>query len=222
MNRWLKRQWLGLVCGLICAVLASPLVSPVFGLSVSIGEDGIQASVLHQPPYNLTGRKIAIGQVEIGRPALFGLDKAGATNRAVRPNRLFFRDSQAESDTLVDRHAASVASVMISQDKTLTGVAPDAVLYAAAIGLEDRSEQPEECLALQTLAMQNGGDLRAINYSFGESLDRDPRPNAVLDGNALLTQCVDWSARVHDVLHVVAGNQDRGASPFRLTPLMGW
>lgn len=210
MNRWLKRRWLGFVCGLVCALLAAP----VLGLSVSVGENGIQAEVLHHPPYNLTGRKIAIGQIEIGRPALFGLDKAGATNRAVRPNRLFFRDSQAEADRLVDRHAASVASVMISRDKSLTGVAPDAVLYAAAVGIENRSEQPEECLALQTLSLQNGGDLRTINYSFGESLERDPRPNAVLDGNALLTQCVDWSARVHDVLHVVAGNQGRGGFPI--------
>ncbi|MCU0570348.1 MAG: peptidase S8 and S53 subtilisin kexin sedolisin, partial [Oculatellaceae cyanobacterium Prado106] len=39
----------------------------------SIGDTGVQAGILHAPPYNLTGRKIAIGQVEIGRPALFGL-----------------------------------------------------------------------------------------------------------------------------------------------------
>jgi hypothetical protein len=210
MNRRRARRLIGFVCGLFFVLVAIP----VMALSVSTGEDGIQAQILHAPPYNLTGRKIAIGQIEIGRPARFGLDKAGATNRAVRPNRLFFRDSQAEADSLVDRHAASVASVMISNDKTLTGVAPGAVLYAAAVGSESRSEQPEECLALQTLTMQNGGDLRAINYSFGESLDRDPRPNPVLDGNALLTQCVDWSARVHDVLHVVAGNQGTGGFPI--------
>jgi hypothetical protein len=211
LRGWMGRGW---IVGFIGGLLLVWVGIPVMALSVSTGEDGIQAQILHAPPYNLTGRKIAIGQIEIGRPARFGLDKAGATNRAVRPNRLFFRDSQAEADTLVDRHAASVASVMISNDKTLRGVAPDAVLYSAAVGTDSRSEQAEECLALQTLAQQNGGDLRAINYSFGESLDRDPRPNPVLDGNALLTQCVDWSARVHDVLHVVAGNQGAGGFPI--------
>ena len=59
-----------------------------------------------------------------------------------------------------------------------------------------------------------GGDLRAINFSFGESLDRDPRDEPILDGNALLTQCIDWSARVHDVLYVVAGNQGSGGIPI--------
>jgi hypothetical protein len=180
----------------------------------SVGENGIHAHQLHQPPLNLTGRKIAIGQIEIGRPAQFGLDKAGATNRSVRPNRLFFRDAPAEANSLVDSHAARVASILISRDKTLTGVAPEATLYASAVGAESRSEQPEECLAAQTVSLQNGGDVRAINYSFGESLMRDPRDNPVLDGNALLTQCVDWLARTNNVLQVIAGNQGRGGFPI--------
>jgi subtilisin family serine protease len=36
----------------------------------------------------------------------------------------------------------------------------------------------------------------------------------VLDGNALLTQCIDWSERVHDVLYVIAGNQGGGGIPI--------
>lgn len=204
-------SWLaGIVSGMALVLIGIP----VKALVDSIGEDGIDARQLHDFPYNLTGRKIAIGQVEIGRPAQFGLDKAAASNRVVRPNRLFYRDSPAIANDYVDGHAASVASIMISTDKTLTGVAPDAVLYAAAVGAEDRGEQPEECLTAQTVALQNGGDVRAINYSFGESLDRDPRINPVLDGNALLTLCVDWSARIHNVLHVIAGNQGRGGYPI--------
>jgi len=39
-----------------------------------VGEAGIDALRLHDPP-NLLGRKIGIGQVEIGRPGQFGLDK---------------------------------------------------------------------------------------------------------------------------------------------------
>lgn len=188
----------------------------------SAGSDGIDAYRLQQPPYNLTGRKIAIGQVEIGRPVQFGLDKAGATNRAVQPYRLFYRDIPAQAadyantriDERVYEHAANVASIMISRDKTLSGVAPEAVLYAAAVGTEERGEQPEECLTSQTIAEQNSGDVRAINLSFGESLEHDPRPHPVLDGNALLTQCIDWLARVENVLPVVAGNEGRGGFPI--------
>lgn len=177
---------------------------------LSVGAAGIDALRLHAGPYDLRGRKIAIGQVEIGRPGKFGLDKAVAQNRAVWPVRVFFQNDEAQTNKHVDRHAQNVASIMISSDKAFPGVAPAARLYSAAVGPIRRSGQPEECLSTQHLAMQNSGDLRAINFSFGESLRQDPRENAVLDGNALLTQCIDWSARVHNVLYVIAGNQGKG------------
>lgn len=188
---------------------------PVFALSNSVGLDGIDALRLHGEPYFLTGDKIAIGQVEIGRPSQFGLDKVAGADLPVKVGRVFFLDQQPNPNQYVDGHAANVASVMVSQDKTLMGVAPNAVLYAAAIGpIRGRSGQPEECFASQQVALSNGGDVRAINFSFGESLSRDPRPDARLDGNALLTQCVDWSNRVHDVLYVIAGNQGGGGIPI--------
>ncbi|OLP16479.1 peptidase S8 and S53 subtilisin kexin sedolisin [Leptolyngbya sp. 'hensonii'] len=180
----------------------------------SIGELGIDALKLHGPPYNLTGRKIAIGQVEIGRPGQFGIDKAVSRNRGVSVMRVFFRNVPAKVNVNLDPHAQNVASIMIGNDKALQGVAPDARLYASAVGLMKRNGQPEECLSTQHVAQQNGGDVRAINFSFGESLREDPRPQAVLDGNALLTQCLDWSARVHDVVYVVAGNQGKGGIPI--------
>ncbi|MEQ8961987.1 MAG: S8 family serine peptidase, partial [Coleofasciculus sp. C2-GNP5-27] len=37
---------------------------------------------------------------------------------------------------------------------------------------------------------------------------------AALDGNALLTKCIDWSARTHNVLYVIAGNQGKGGIPI--------
>lgn len=187
---------------------------PVLALATSVGEAGIDARRLQAAPYNLTGRKIAIGQVEIGRPARFGLDKTAANDPAFTVDQVFFRDGAATANDYVDGHAANVASVMISADKYLRGVAPGARLYSSAVGFLDRGGQPEECLSSQTVAEQNGGDVRAINFSFGESLLRDPRPNAVLDGNALLTQCIDWSAGVHSVLYVIAGNQGRGGIPI--------
>jgi hypothetical protein len=196
------------------SLVLSLLSVPAGALMDSVGERGIVANRLHQPPFNLTGRKIAIGQIEVGRPARFGLDKAGSTNRSVRPGQLFFRNNPAQADDLVDDHAGRVASILISSDKTLRGVAPNATLYSSAVGTESRSEQPEECLAAQTVSAQNGGDVRAMNYSFGESLARDPRPNPVLDGNALLTQCLDWLAETQNVLQAIAGNQGRGGFPI--------
>ena len=192
------------------------LSSPVLALpTTSVGEAGIDALRLHAPPYNLIGRKIGIGQVEIGRPGQFGLDKAVSGNRVIiRLAGVFLRNTPAKANTSVDPHAQNVAGLMISSDKALRGVAPAARLYSAAVGSLKTGGQPEECLSAQHVALQNGRDVRAINFSFGETLERDPRPNARLDGNALLTQCIDWSARVHNVLYVIAGNQGRGGIPI--------
>lgn len=182
--------------------------------SSSVGEAGINALILHQAPYNLTGYKIGIGQVEIGRPGLIGLDKVGLRNRAMTPTQVFDQDQPAKSNEQVEEHSHNVAAIMISRDKALPGVAPRAKLYSSAISLLERSGQPEECRAANHIALQNGGEVRAINFSFGESLRQDPRPNAQLDGQALLTLCVDWSARVHDVTYVIAGNQGDGGIPI--------
>lgn len=210
MRRLMKRRFAWLTGGLTLSLIATPGIA----LIASVGESGIDARRLHAEPYNLTGRKVAIGQVEIGRPALFGLDKAATNNLVVYATRLFHLDNLARADDYVDGHASNVASVMVSRDKSLTGVAPNAKLYSSAVGLVERGAQPQECLASQTVALQNGGDVRAINFSFGESLANDPRSNAVLDGNALLTQCIDWSANEHNVLYVIAGNQGRGGIPI--------
>ena len=208
-----KISGLGLGVGALAGSVAIGL--PALALSTSVNGDGIDARRLHEAPYNLTGKKIAIGQVEIGRPGQFGIDKISPENAVVRVGRIFEVDGPAIADESVDAHAANVASVMISQDKLLRGVAPDAFLYSAAIGdLTELTGQQEECLASQHIALQNSGDVRATNFSFGEPLSRDDRPNAALDGNALLTQCIDWSSRVHKLLYVIAGNQGRGGIPI--------
>ncbi|MFK8182328.1 MAG: S8 family serine peptidase [Phormidesmis sp.] len=187
---------------------------PAAALSDSVDTSGIDARRLQAEPYNLTGRKIAIGQVEIGRPGQFGVDKVPAS-LPMQVSQVFDLDGPAIADATVQGHAANVASVMISQDKLLTGVAPNARLYAAAVGdLTEFKGQPEECITTQHVALQNSGDVRAMNFSFGEPLTRDPRPNALLDGEALLTHCIDWSSRVHKLLYVIAGNQGRGGIPI--------
>lgn len=209
----MQRQWKRLTW-VVSGFAATLVATPVLASLESIGTDGIDALRLQAAPYNLDGSKIAIGQVEIGRPSFFGLDKAAGTNPAVRLVGVFFRDSLAAANDYVDGHAGNVASVMVSRDKELRGVAPGAMLYSSAAGFEERGGQAEECLASQTIAQQNGGELRAINFSFGEPLQNDPRPDASLDGNALLTQCIDWSANVHNVLYVIAGNQGNGGIPI--------
>lgn len=190
------------------------LISPGLAQETSsVGAAGIDALKLHAFPYNLIGRKIAIGQVEIGRPGQFGLDKS-SKNGSTALAGVFLRNGPAKPNTNVDTHAQNVASVMINDSKGFRGVAPGARLYSAAVGSLKTGGQPEECLSAQHVAMQNGGDVRAINFSFGETLERDPRPNARLDGESLLTRCIDWSARVHDVLYAIAGNQGKGGIPI--------
>ena len=205
-----KLVWVGGVGGALVAVAAQANAI----VDSSIGAGGIDALRLHKAPYNLTGRKIAIGQVEIGRPPQFGVDKAGSSNRVVALTRSFYRDQPAKTNTNLDTHATQVASVMIGDSKIVRGVAPNARLYSSAAATPHRGGQAEECVSAEHIASQNGGDVRAINFSFGEALQQDPRPNARLDGNALLTQCIDWSSRVHNVLYVVAGNQGKGGIPI--------
>ncbi|NCO75479.1 MAG: S8 family serine peptidase [Cyanobacteria bacterium] len=187
---------------------------PVVALNNSLSEKGIDVLRLQQEPYNLQGRKVSIGQVEIGRPKQFGLDKVSTFYKKLPITRLFYRNQAAQSNNHIDNHAMMVASVMISNQKKFTGIAPRANLYSGAVGSIKNAGQPEECITTNHIAVQKGGTVRAINFSFGESLARDKRENPQLDGNSLLTQCVDWSARIHNVLYVVAGNQGKGGIPI--------
>ena len=190
------------------------LATPALALNDSIGEKGVNARRLHSKPYNLLGRKIGIGQVEVGRPIKKGKDKAASSLQVISPAAVFYRNHPPVADKNVDDHASMVAEVMIARDKSLQGIAPQAKLYASAVGSLSEGSQAQECLASQHIARQNSGDIRAINFSFGESLERDERDNARLDGKALLTSCIDWSAREHDVLYAIAGNQGKGGIPI--------
>jgi Subtilase family len=212
LNKQLRRLAIALAVALAISIpnAARPDSLPSgSAIANSVGSAGIDALRLHQVPDRLTGKKIAIGQVEIGRPGQFGWDKA-AQNPKFKLEQIFYQNGAAKANTHVEQHAMMVASVMVGRDKALPGVAPDARLYSTAVGSPKITGQPEECLSTQHIAEQNGGDVRAINLSFGEPLERDPRPNAKLDGNALLTQCLDWSAQAHNVLYLVAGNQGKG------------
>jgi subtilisin family serine protease len=112
----------------------------------------------------------------------------------------------------VSDHAERVAGIMIANgannDK---GVAPGASLHASSVDSDTINPGYQHTLlAMQHVATQNSGDVRAINLSYGKAAPA----GAALDGNSLLTLGLDWSARVHDTLYVVAGNQQGSGGPI--------
>jgi len=185
-----------------------------WGQPMALGELGIGVDSLWRFPYQLTGQKIALGQVEMGRPSRFGLDKLSLWPPLIPVVGVFFQGQGAIANLNLDTHAAQVSSVLVGRHKGFSGVAPGASLYAGAFGPLKSSFQGEQCLTLQNIAQQNGGDVRAINLSFGDSLTRDSRVQARLDGESLLSRCLDWLGRTENVLMVVAGNQGRGGIPL--------
>jgi len=105
-------------------------------------------------------------------------------------------------------HAVQVASVMISSETlpagmpSSAGVSPGAKLFS--IG-NDAVTQGSDAVTLQHLALANSGDIRAINISFGQTIDGKTNTE---EGNSTLTQFVDWSAKQHNTLYVVSGTQN--------------
>src|SRR6185312_10215313 len=75
--------------------------------------------------------------------------------------------------------------------------------YAAAgVGVGD---QTGTALTMQNVALQNAGDIRAINLSWGLSYRASPP-----DGTSLLTKFLDWSAVTNHTLYVTASYQKGG------------
>ncbi|MCX5934491.1 MAG: S8 family serine peptidase [Pseudanabaena sp. LacPavin_0818_WC45_MAG_42_6] len=188
-------------------------------LDKSVDRQDIDARILQKTPYNLTGKDVFIGQVELSRPSRFAVDKVSnkllqLDRIIVQPYEVFFRDGKAIPNRNVDDHSAQVAAVIISQHKIRRGVAPEAKLLSSAYSQRRQDGQPEACIAAQHVARQYNGTVRAINFSFGELLSEDPRPNAKLDGDALLTLCVDWIAATYNTIPIVAGNQGKGGIPI--------
>ncbi|MEM8777483.1 MAG: S8 family serine peptidase [Cyanobacteria bacterium P01_G01_bin.49] len=179
-------------------------------LEFSTGLNGINSRGL-----GLTGTGIGIGQVEVERPGKPGFDNPAKSHPNVKPTEVFLQNGKAIKNQNIEGfdpkgHATRVASVMISDHKnTHRGVAPGASLYSSAF-VPLGNGQAEVALSAQHVAQQRGGDVRAINFSFGGRLPGTD----TLNGNSLLTQFVDWSARQHDTLYVIAGNEFGGGIPL--------
>jgi len=174
---------------------------------ISVGPFGIDAIGL-----GLTGAGVGVGQVEprrTGDPSFDGT--AALHNDDVDPNDTFFVDLSlgtpsftptANAGFQLDSHSIQVAGNIIS---TATGagmprgVAPGAGLYSSGVGLVGVPQEVTS-LAIQHLVSQIPGDIPILNLSTG-------LPGVIPDGRSTLSSFVDWSARVHDVLYVVAGDE---------------
>ncbi|MEX2170299.1 MAG: S8 family serine peptidase [Pirellulales bacterium] len=109
-------------------------------------------------------------------------------------------------DPFVLDHATEVAGVMIGKDTPFAdrvGVAPNAELHSMAL-VNIFSDDNGVALSLNRLATLNV-NVTAINLSISPALQFSEDP----DGNSHMSEFVDWSARQHDVLYVIAwGNVD--------------
>jgi hypothetical protein len=126
-------------------------------------------------------------------------------------------------------HAMWVAGVIISKQTSVPaplapprsppiGVAQEAVLFSSAfadITQPSTDFQAKAAVAAQHLAtipamLPTYTEIRAINMSFGLAFDSS---STTLDGSSTLTQFVDWSARVHDIVYVIAGSEHLYPTP---------
>lgn len=199
---WNRVVWLALI------VLLAPDIA-VASLE-TVGPNGINSAGLTQFDGTtvLTGMGIDLDQVEPTRPGEVGTDDPSNVNTDVVPAdiTLTFGAPIIPNASIGNGHATRVAGVIISTDGTDSdsdgdaplGVSPNADLYSSAyLSGVDNILLTNQYVATVTQ------DVRAINHSWGTAL----QGGETLNGNSQLTLGLDWSARVHDVLHVKAGNQ---------------
>jgi hypothetical protein len=201
MNHWKS------IYGIV-ALIAIVMPAKIYASQDTIGPNGINSvGLTTKNGVLLTGFGASIGQVELNRPgkrAPSGSDDAAHSNATIDPTSVFLHGNPGfpPANMNINNHAEQVAGILISTDATRTGVATEADLYASAI-VGDAGADFQAAESAQLIATRNSNLVDAINFSFGVTLFPDS-----LDGNALITQFVDWSASRHDVLYVVAGVED--------------
>jgi hypothetical protein len=204
---------------IFCVAFLAASIS--FGSQDTIGTNGIRsAGLLDTNNQPLTGSGIGIGQVELKRPGDNSFDTLPARkNTTIDPAAVFWRVSPpptppsftatADAAAEVGDHPTGIAGIMISTDTLARGVSPGAKLYSAGFNPQQNNNNLEFVeLTAQHVAEQNGGDVRAINFSFDIGF---PAP-AENNGNLQLPLFIDWSARKHDVLYVIAGSEVPGTA----------
>lgn len=177
----------------------------------STGPNGVNATVT-----GLTGSGRFVGQVEPGRPAKNPPDTNGFENSVLNigtlytsvagpngPNNAWFNFRQ-------DQHAQAVAGNIVSTGGVTRGVAPGAVMQSGDTFNNASQMPPYVAGSLVTQRIARLGLVRSVNLSFGFTLPGGQiygAPGAVLDGNSLYSQFIDFSARKHQVLYTIAGNE---------------
>jgi len=167
---------------------------------------------------------VGIGQIELTRPGDKSFDTtANLINSTIDPAGVFYTSvnllgtpsfsatANVASEIYVDAtdlanggHSTRVAGVMISTGAATAGVAPQAKLFASGnvVGMFQDSLDIDSVTG-QYIATRNNGNISAINMSFGYNA----LPGELGDGTSKISSFVDWSARVHDVLYVIAGSE---------------
>lgn len=166
--------------------------------AASLGSQGIEAI----NDYNLTGRNVAVGQIEEGRPGRPNVQGENA-NSNVRPAGVIDRQgARFVNNTPVDGHAENVASIMVSQGNQTRGVVPDASLYSYAYGILNAESFGYNAVAMQSLMLQNAnsGGVHVVNLSFGSI----PGYITENDGSSLTSLAVDYFSQTYDSLFVIA------------------
>jgi subtilisin family serine protease len=191
------------------ALLSLALTGTAYSSVDSISEIGINS---RNVPY--TGMGISIGQVELDRPADPDIDNASNSNFFTDPEQVYLLDDRVEptpnsmaelfdNQTPPTPHATRVAGVMISADAFAPGVARNADLYASHGSFVTNPFIADSLeVTSQFIATRDNGDVPAINMSFAVPFDSNEMGAA--NGDSKLTQFIDWSARIHDVLYVTA------------------
>jgi hypothetical protein len=184
--------------------------------------------------WNLSGAGVNLGQIEPGRPGdpsltdsvlapLFGTSELN--HSAINPGGPLVIGVAINGATGVggtdhnnglDDHATQVAGTMVAQNSggSAWGSSPSSTLFSAAIVLP--AAAPNGSWAQNVVA--NGewlrsrpGGVRVVNHSYGlfveDSLDSAGN-NGSPNGLHLQTLYMDWSAVHHDVIHVIAGDEN--------------
>ncbi len=173
--------------------------------AANVGPEGIDSLATE-----LDGSGVLIGQAEIRRSGKAGYDSDNFSSSNTVPTGVYFQNNggMASPDSFLDQHATLVAQQMVGTGIP-SGVAPEAALHS--IGISDINDDSQVALALNRLALLSSGLVKAINLSFYGLMGEFDDP----DGNSHFTQFVDWSARQHDVLYVVAWGNITSPDEFR-------
>jgi hypothetical protein len=206
----------------MCYTLAfSVRASLVLADSVTNGAAGISI-----PTIGLDGSNIDIGQIEENRPGDPDFDtNPSLYNSSVNPAQVYWRmpgtpttfnasnGPDASFEVSLDHHATKVAGILISTDAGLKGIAPAANLYSIGDNGIGPDYDPVTAESIQFIIDLLGTDIRVVNMS---NLNPPLDPNYSLNGDALLTQFIDWSASANDkdILHVISGYQGTASGNY--------